>query len=213
MNPQKNPLDALVRIALGALLILSSGLSQAMAESPTEVVRETSNAILTEIHGRRAEFEASNEALDAFVRDRLVAHIDQTYSARLVLGLHGRSASREQIEAFAGALSDSLMRRYGRALLEVEAGTQVKVSGEVPVRDGKIIRVNTLVDRAGGAPIPVDYMMRPGSDGKWRAFDVIVEGVSYVQTFRAQFDEPIRKQGLDRVIEDLRANRIELDVE
>ena len=194
-------------------LMLMSGLGFAKAGEPSEVVREATDAILEEIKARRSEFESSNQALDAFVRSKLGEHIDQDYSARLVLGLHGRSATKEQIEGFSQALSDNLMRRYGRALLEIDASTAIKVTGESPLRDGRIIRVNTQVIRSGGAPIPVDYMMRPGADGKWRAFDVIVEGVSYVQTYRSQFDQPIRQRGLDSVIEDLREDRIELDVE
>lgn len=209
-HPSRHPFAVAALICLFGLF---SGPGRAVAQnqSPSETVRAATDAILTGIKQRRSEFQKSDAALEAFVRQELLPHIDRDYTARLVLGIHGRKASKEQVEAFAEALTDNLMRRYGRALLEVEAGTKIRVTGETPLRDGRMMRVGTEVSRSAGAPIPVDYMMRPGPDGKWLAFDVIVEGVSYVQTYRAQFDQPIRQRGLDQVITDLRADRIELD--
>lgn len=196
---------------LMACLLLFSSAGIAKAGNPSETVSTATNRILEQLKARRTEFQNSGSALDAFVRSELIAHLDQNYSARLVLGPHGRKASPEQIDAFASALSDNLLRRYGRALLEVDAGTSIKVTRETPLRDGKMVRVSTEVKRRAGAPIPVDYMMRPGPDGNWRAFDVIVEGISYVQTYRSQFDQPIRQRGLDKVIVELRDGKIQLD--
>ncbi len=62
--------------------------------------------------------------------------------------------------------------------------------------------------RRTGAPISVDYLFRATEDDEWRVFDVIVEGVSFVQTFRTQFDEQLRTQTLDEVTVKLRAGRL-----
>ena len=111
-------------------------------------------------------------------------------------------------DAFGTALSDNLTRRYAHALLEVDGKTRINVLGETSLRGGKIIRTKTEVLRAAGAPVAVDYLFRE-VNGEWRAFDVIVEGISYVQTFRSQFDPLIREKGLAQVTTDLREGRIE----
>lgn len=199
----------LFRIAVGSVL-LAATLSPAAAAgaSASEVVQSTSENILTQIKERRAEFKANDDVLQQFVHEQMEKVLDQGYTARLVLGLHARSATPAQIDAFGKALSDNLTRRYARALLEVDGSTKVKTLGETALRGGKIIRAKTEISRSAGAPIAVDYLMRD-LNGEWRAFDVIVEGISYVQTFRSQFDPLIRDKGLTQVTTDLSEGRIE----
>ena len=70
------------------------------------------------------------------------------------------------------------------------------------------MRVSSELLRSGGEPIPVDYLMRQ-SGGTWKVFDVMVEGVSYVQTYRSQFDAPLRQKSIAQVAADLRAGTLQ----
>lgn len=213
MKDQGISLLRALALSLGLGLAASAVAASApdAAPGPRETVASTSDEILRELKQRRTEFKKSDQALNDFIRGTLGESMDQDYSARLVLGIHGRSASAAQIERFSKALSDSLMRRYGHALLDIDPDAAVKVTSETPMRGGKFVRVATEVRRSAGLPLPVDYLMRQNSHGRWLAFDVIVEGVSYVQTYRAQFDEPIRQRGLDQVTADLNDGKIKLD--
>ena len=76
------------------------------------------------------------------------------------------------------------------------------------LRDGKIVRVSSEILRRSGPPVPVDYLFRETPDG-WLAFDVIVEGVSYVQTYRSQFDELLRTESVDSLTAKLAAGKIQ----
>lgn len=201
----------LMTAALTALLVLATPkLAATPAGSPSALIEATSDRILTEIKQRREEFKANDAELQRFVRTEMNKVLDQDYTARLVLGIHARTATAEQIKAFGEALSDNLNRRYAKALLEIDGDTKVKVLGETALRGGKIIRAKTEVIRASGAPVAVDYLFRDVNN-EWRAFDLIVEGISYVQTFRSQFDPLIREKGLDQVTRDLQEGRIEVD--
>ena len=199
------------RPLMHALLLLagSIGLAQAQ-ERPKDIVAERTDAVLKTLVEKREQFQADSQALDRFVEGELDRIFDREYSARLVLGRHSRGADPEQISAFAEALTQNLLRKYGAALLDADPSIDVKVLQETELRDGQMIRVATEIHRRGGAPVPVDYMFRAG-DGSWKAFDVIVEGVSYVQTYRTQFDEQLRNQTLQQVTDRLR--RGEIDVE
>ncbi len=184
----------------------------AAAATPAEIVKTRTTAVLTTLVEKRAEFQADPAKLNAYVKSQLETVMDREYSAQLVLGRHARTATPAQITAFADALTDNLMRRYGTALLDFDPNVEVKVKSETPLRDGKLTRVASEILRKGGAPVPVDYMFRPGKDGEWKVFDVIVEGVSYVQTYRTQFDEQLRSQSLDQVTAKLKAGEIQVDV-
>ena len=180
----------------------------AATASPGEIVKTRTHTVLSTLVEQRAAFQSDPAKLNAFVKSELDQVMDREYSARLVLGRHGRAASQTQIDAFAAALTDNLLRRYGTALLDFDPDVDVRVKSETPLQNGKLVRVASEVLRKGGSPVPVDYLFRPDPSGEWRLFDVIVEGVSYVQTYRNQFDEQLRSQSLDQVIAKLQAGEI-----
>lgn len=208
----------LAALLLGPALVLAAPAATPAAadapasESPAELVRERSNAIIETLVDQREAFAADPEKLHAFIHDQLNEIFDHEYSARLVLAQHGRGASDESVAAFAQALMDNLLENYGDALLKVDPGLKVEVKGEKPLRGGAIVRVSTTIERKGGTAVPVDYLFRDTARG-WRVFDVLIEGVSYVQTYRAQFAEQLRGSTLEQVTEELRQGRVRVVLE
>ena len=174
----------------------------------SQVVLASSTRILTTLDQRRAEFKSNPAALRQFVTGEFNTLFDGDYAARLVLGVHGRGASEADINVFADALADSLMQRYGSSLLDFNAKLKVRVKSETPLRGGAIVKVSSEYLRQGAEPVPVDYLMRKvGSE--WKAFDVLVEGVSFVQTFRNQFDAPLKRKPIVQVAADIKAGRLQ----
>lgn len=197
----------MIRLMLGLLLAASTSL--AAAAEPADIVLERTRVVLDTIVEKRATFSQNPAALREFVQSQLLDVMDRPYSAQLVLARHARGASAEQIEAFADALTDSLLRRYADALLEIDPGTEVRIAASTPMRDGQIVRVASRIVRRAGEPVQVDYMFRRKGDD-WLVFDVIVEGISYVQTYRNQFDEQLRRRSLDDVIAALRSGELQV---
>ena len=178
--------------------------------SPSEVVLANSTRIVGTLEKRRNEFKANPAALDKFISVEFDRMFDRDYAARLVLGRHGRGAADADVKLFADALADSLMSRYGSALLSFDTGLKVRVKSETPLRSGQIVKVSSEFQRAGGQVTPVDYLMRK-TGANWQVFDVMVEGVSFVQTFRTQFDGPLSSKSIKQVATDLRAGKISAD--
>src|SRR5690554_1622792 len=150
--------------------------ASAQAGTPSQLVQDNFSRILSTLQQRRAEFTADRGKLRAFISAEFEQMFDREYSARLVLGRHGRGASDADVSAFADALAESLMSRYGDSLLDFNANLTLRMKGESPLRDGQMVRVATEMERPGGEPIPVDYLLRQ-SGGQWKVFDVMVEGV------------------------------------
>ncbi len=177
------------------------------AGSPSKLVLDNSTRILSTLESRRAEFTRNRAALSQFVSGEFNQMFDRDYAARLVLGTHGRGASDADVKLFADALADNLMQRYGSSLLDFNTRLQVRVKSETPLRGGAVVRVSTEMLRQGGEPIPVDYLMRKAGSN-WQVFDVMVEGVSFVQTFRNQFDTPLRQKSIAQVAAELKAGKL-----
>ncbi len=174
------------------------------------LVLDNSTRILNTLETRRGEFQKNRAALKQFVSGEFNQMFDRNYAARLVLGAHGRGASDADVAKFADALSENLMQRYGSSLLDFNTKLTVRLKSETTVANGRATKVSTQMLRQGGEPIPVDYLMHQ-VNGQWKVFDVLVEGVSFVQTFRNQFDGPLSRGSIAQVAADLRAGKLKAD--
>lgn len=177
------------------------------ADSPSQLVLANSTRVLATLESRRAEFSKNRNALSRFVSSEFSTMFDRDYAGRLVLGTHGRGASDAEVKLFADALADDLMQRYGSSLLDFNTELKVRVKSETALRNGAIIKVSSEMLRQGGEPIPVDYLMRKVGS-QWKVFDVMVEGVSFVQTFRTQFDAPLKRTSIAQVAADIKAGKL-----
>ncbi|NDD73683.1 MAG: ABC transporter substrate-binding protein [Gammaproteobacteria bacterium] len=173
------------------------------ASGPNQLIETAANTMITELDTRRADFRKNPDRLYSLVERVLLPHFDVDYAGRLVLGKHYRAATPEQRKRFIDAFYGSLMGNYGDALLEF-TGDRIKVLPTPTPADATAAVVRTEVKRSNGEKIPVNYVLRKGEQG-WKAWDVVIEGVSYVKSFREDFGAEIDQKGLDAVIERLEA--------
>ena len=168
---------------------------------PQQLVEQVSTDLLNAIAADRAVLAKDPAKLRAVVDRVLLPNFDAEYSARLVLGKHWRTATPEQRTRFIDAFVDSMMRQYGPALLAFTANrmTMLPFRGD-PAATSATVR--TEIKRDDGTPVPVNYSMRATPSG-WKAWDVTIEGVSYVKNFRTDFSAEIDAKGLDAVIQRL----------
>jgi len=196
-------------IALFAGITLSSVLSAQRksdfatvdARDPVRLMDSASNIMISELESRRAEFREDPTKLSALVERVLLPHFDVDYAARLVLGKHWRAATSDQRQRFINAYYGSLMSNYGDALLEF-TGDRIKVLPSPVAADATSATVRTEVKRSNGQKIPVNYSLRKTDTG-WKAWDVVIEGISYVKSFREDFGAEIDQKGLEAVIQRL----------
>lgn len=200
----KSLILALSLAAASPLLLATPTVAHAQQAqaTPGQQVLANGNRILNTLQQRRAEFRKNPAALRSYINTELRTNFDSNYAARLVLGVHARGASDADVKLFADALIDNLMQRYSSALLDFDGKPQLRLKSEMPLPGNRGFKVSTEIRRDNGAPVPVDYLVR--NNGGWKIFDVMIEGVSYVQTFRNQFDTPLRQKSIAQVAADLR---------
>jgi phospholipid transport system substrate-binding protein len=168
---------------------------------PQQIIEKASQDLLREIDADRAALARDPAKLRALVDRILLPSFDASYSAQMVLGKYWRTATGQQRQRFVDAFVGSMMRKYGNALLEFTAQrlTILPFKGD-PAADRATVR--TEVKRDNGTPVPVNYSLRATPQG-WKAWDVTIEGISYVKNFRTDFGAEIEAKGLDAVIQRL----------
>jgi len=196
-------------------LILLPGSSGVLANSvderePLTIIEETTTRMLATLDERRDEFTADPAQLRTIVREDLLPLLDLEYSARLILGRAGRDVEPEQLDAFSQAMSSVLVNRYADGLLEFRSDKQLEVLPMKGKNTEKLTRVRTRIKLEAGGFTPVDYAFRKTAQG-WKAFDVTVEGISYIITFRNQISPRVATDGIEKVTQEILAGSIRLD--
>jgi phospholipid transport system substrate-binding protein len=172
---------------------------------PSQLIESAANIMLGEISTRRAEFRKDPAGLYKLVDDVLLPHFDVDYAARLVLGRHWSAATPQQRQRFVDAFYRSMLNNYGDALVEF-TGDRIKVLPYNGDPAAKTASVRTTVKRSNGQVVPVNYSLRLTEQG-WKAWDVVIEGISYVKSFREDFGAEIDQKGIDAVIQRLESQR------
>ena len=171
-------------------------------QTPEQVVQTIAHDLDTTIAGHRDELKNNKEKLIAVIDDVFLPHFDIDYASILVLGQHAREATPAERERFAKAFYNSITNRYAEGLLNYTKGAVVVLPFNGDLNDKRTV-VRTQVVLEDGKKVSVDYAFRKGRNGDWKAYDVIIEGISYVTNYRNQVDAEIRKVGIDQLITNL----------
>ena len=173
----------------------------ANVQDPSQVVQQAAQGLLKDLETNRDAYRKDPKLLRQLTDKHLLPYFDTEFSARLVLGRHWRDATPEQRQRFVQAFIDSLIDNYGKAVVEFTAD-RLKVFPSHVEPGAKSATVRTEIRRDDGSVVPVNYALHQTDQG-WKAWDVVIEGISYVKSFRDDFGAEIDQKGLDEVIQRL----------
>ena len=197
-------------LSLGVLACLLGCVAPARADTapaaagqdPSQVVQTVAQGFLKDLDAHRDQYSKNLSLLRQAVDRDVVPYFDVPYAARLVLARYWRTATPQQQQDFINAFESSMFTNYGSALLGFQSNRlQVLPTRTDPGATNAIVR--TLIRRDDGSTVSVNFALHQTANG-WKAWDVIVEGISYVKSFRDDFGAQIQQQGLDAVIKRLR---------
>lgn len=193
---RSTPLSGLLLLIAGCLG--GAGLAGAAQDDPQQLVIDTTERMLSTLEQRAPQLEREPALIYDLVSDIVLPHFDFVRMSAWALGKHWPRASQEQKLRFVRAFRQMLVRTYAVALLEYQGQTieylplrEDPASGEVTVR--------TQVLQPGKAAIAIHYTLW-ARDGRWRVYDISVDGISLVANFRTSFAAEIKAQGLDALI-------------
>lgn len=174
----------------------------AAQQSPAEIVQSIADQLATAIEGHHDELKRNQDKLISVIDEVFLPHFDLDYASILVLGQHAREASPAQRERFAKAFYNSITHRYAQGLLNYTRGKVKVLPFNGDLNDKRtVVRTQVVLD--DGKLVSIDYAFRKSRSGDWKAYDVIIEGISYVTNYRNQVDAEIRKVGIEQLIKNL----------
>jgi len=163
------------------------------------VVQDTTDRMLKVLKLERNLLRQQPDRIYAFVNQIILPHFDFTRMSRWVLGRYWRDATEDQRSRFVQEFRTLLVRTYATALLEY-ADQTVEVLPLQAEPSATDVVVRTEVRQSGGPPIPIQYRMSLEGTA-WKVYDVTIDGVSLVASYRSTFaNEAAKGGGLDPLI-------------
>lgn len=203
MKLHVSPVNTIKVITLLVLFVFGLAAHADDKRTPDQVVDSVAKQLLTDLEQHREEYRKDPAALHKMIDKYFLASFDTEYAAKRVLARHWREATPAQRKAFINAFYESLVNNYGQALLDFTAD-RLKI---LPYRGDPgdtNVTVRSEIRRSNGTVVPVNYSLHKTADG-WKAWDVVIEGVSYVKSFQTDFGSEIEQKGLDEVIQRLQS--------
>ncbi len=199
----------MIRKLLSSLVLAAVFTAAGAEETAQQVVEQAVDRISAQLNGRREELAANKQELYALINHELLPKFDVDYAGRLVLGKAWRDATPVQRKRFVDVFYNFLLRSYATAILKFEQDDIRILPERAPPQDGRTL-VRTEMKMPDGTLVPVNYSMRSTPEG-WKAYDVRIEGISYVQNYRNQFNAEVAAKGLDALIERLEKETEDID--
>jgi phospholipid transport system substrate-binding protein len=170
--------------------------------SPMKLIDTSSRALLADLDANRASYRKDINGLYKVIDKVFLPHVDVDFAAQQVLGKHWRTATPEQRKRFIDAFYKSMLTTYGDALVDF-TGDRMKVLPFQGDAAAPRASVRTEIKRSNGATVAVSYNLRKTDAGVWKVWDVVVEGISYVKSFREDFGVKIDRDGIDGLLKQL----------
>lgn len=194
MNKQYLSPVVLASLCLFSVLLAFSSVQAESADPlspPQQVIQNTSEELRKTLQSAalQQDFRQANQV----VKDVFDPHIDFNRISALVLGKYWKRASKDEKAQFKQQFRELLIRTYATALTEFKHWKVNYLPLRMGAGDKKVI-VKTQVLQAGKPAVAVNYRMALRK-GKWKVYDVIVEGISLVTNYRSSFQNEIRQSG------------------
>ncbi len=191
----------LAALAFTALALLAGPAHAAAEAAPDALVRKSIDEVLALLKADKELQGGNPQKLYALVEEKVLPHFDFTRMTRLAVGRNWAQASDAQKSSLTREFQTLLVRTYSTSLSQYRDQTIDVRPAKVAAGDKETF-VKTVVKQPGGPSIPIDYGMELTDKG-WKVYDVVVDGVSLVTTYRGSFNEQIQKSGIDGLVKTL----------
>jgi phospholipid transport system substrate-binding protein len=163
-------------------------------------VKDVASATFAKMKQDQSIIKNDPQALRQIVEQQLMPNVDHVYAALSVLGTQTKDIPREKLELFFEQFRLYLLATYSNSLSSY-TNQVVEFEPSKPIESKKTVSVKALIKELGKPDISITFQVRRNKDNQWKAFDLVAEGISMVQTKRAEFAPMIRQKGIDSVIE------------
>ncbi|ALM91729.1 ABC transporter substrate-binding protein [Alteromonas stellipolaris] len=190
-------------MVMGVWMFSLVGMAQAQEineQNPYELVKGVASKTFDRIKANQEAVKADPEMLRTIMEEELVPHIDYKFAAFMVLGKHFKSVPQEKMGEYITVFRQYLITSYAVAMGYYDNQT-VQFEPESSFSDKKSVTVRAVVQDPKRPEIKIAFKVRKDSKtNEWKAYDMVAEGISMLNSKRSEFESILRQDGIDAVI-------------
>lgn len=189
------------KLLLTVTMFAVFGTARADVAAPDALIKNTVQDVTTIIK-KDQDIQAGNQKkILALVDSKVLPNFDFTRMTQLAVGKYWRTATPEQKQSLTSEFRNMLVRTYTK-VFTVYRDQAIEVKPLKMAVDATEATVQTVISKPGTPPVLVNYEMKKAADG-WKAFDITIEGVSMIMSYRGTFASTIQDKGIDGLIKSL----------
>jgi len=179
--------------------------------TPDQLVQKITDDVLAAIKSDKDLAAGDKQKAIKLAEEKVLPYIDFEQATRLAVGRAWRQATPEQQKRLVSEFRNMLVRTYSNAISAYQGQTLKVLPSRGGKQDPEETTVRTQFVRSGGQPLPIDFTMHQ-KEGTWKVYDIVVEGVSLVMTYRSEFDAVVKQEGIDGLIKRLASKHMPASV-
>jgi phospholipid transport system substrate-binding protein len=179
-----------------ALLAVALGSGAATTSGPMATVKSASDEIIDVLSDPEIPRRDRWERIAPIIAD----NFDFRAMSMSILSREWQSATKGQQKEFVRFFSRYIEATY-RSKIEAYSGQRIEYTGE-KIRGGRA-SVSSII-HAGSTQIPVSYYLRQDLGGSWKAYDITIEGVSLVNSYRETYAAIAKTSGMNGILADVK---------
>ncbi|QSX34110.1 ABC transporter substrate-binding protein [Shewanella avicenniae] len=168
-------------------------------KDPYQMIKEVADQTFARFEHDKPLIKQDPNHLKVIVREELLPYIDGRYAAYKVLGTNLRQTTEQQRDDFSQAFEGYLVSTYAQAFTEY-SDQKVEFGPTSDFANEKIVEVPVQIVENGRPPIKLHFKVRRLKDDTWKAFDLVAEGISLLNSKQTEISSLIRSKGIDDVI-------------
>jgi phospholipid transport system substrate-binding protein len=190
----------LFRLFIVFFFLATPGFAQELG--PEELVKKVTADVLDAIKSDKQLAAGDKQKAIKLAEEKVLPHVDFEEATRLAVGRGWAQASPEQKKKLVTEFRNMLVRTYSNAISAYEGQTMKVLPVRMKPGDTEVTVHNQFIRPGNPKPVLLDYSMRKTEKG-WKIYDIVVEGVSLVLTYRSEFDAVVKQDGIDGLIKRL----------
>lgn len=168
-------------------------------ESPYTLIKNVGEQVFASVSEAKANEQVNDENMQSIIESVLMPYIDVTFASYKILGPQLKKTSRDQRTEFVQAMKLNLVKTYSSALSQYNNQT-VRYEADRDVGNKSMIDIKTELVSKDAPAISMVFKLRKNSKtGEWKAYDLIVEGISLIDAKRSELSKPLRTKGIEYV--------------
>lgn len=199
-----------------SMFLVSISLANFIPE-PQRILEEASKEMIQLFIEKSDDIRQEPEIAHHLIREYIISKINFKLMSRWVLGSNWKKASPDQRQKFLTVFKQLIIKFYSKTLIEYLVKNNLAADiiifktfhGKI---NSKYVTIRSSINPSGGAePVNVNYDMYHNKAGLWQIYDITIEGISLVTSYRSSFKKIVKEQGMDSLISQLQDKTSQID--